>query len=212
MDQTVEAVLAEYDSRAKAEEKLMRETPRAQAMNRRDEWLLAVGPATGSLLNLLAREASSRAIVEIGTSYGYSTVWLAEAARANAGKVVTLEIHAGKAQYAREQLAKAGLTAYVDIQVGDAQATLAALSGPFDFVLLDLWKDLYVPCFDLFYPKLASGALIVADNMLYPETYRADALKYRQHVRAARGMSSVLLPVGSGIEVSRFDADPQAAE
>jgi predicted O-methyltransferase YrrM len=70
-------------------------------------------------------------------------------------------------------------------------------------VLLDLWKDLYIPCFDLFYPKLGSGALVVADNMIFPEFSRKEAADYRRHVRAKADLESVLLPVGSGIEVSR---------
>ncbi len=91
----------------------------------------------------------------------------------------------------------------VEFKLGDARESIAALSGPFDFVLLDLWKDLYIPCFDLFYPKLGSGAMIVADNMLFPEFSRADAAEYRNHVRAKTDVQSVLLPVGSGIELSR---------
>jgi predicted O-methyltransferase YrrM len=70
-------------------------------------------------------------------------------------------------------------------------------------VLLDLWKHYYIPCFDLFYPKLAPGALVVADNMIYPETTSQHAMDYRKHVRIKRDMQSVLLPVGSGLEVSR---------
>jgi predicted O-methyltransferase YrrM len=73
-----------------------------------------------------------------------------------------------------------------------------------DFVLVDLWKDLYVPCLEAFYPKLNSGALIVADNMIYPGG--ADVQRYGQAIRAKPGISSVLLPVGSGLEVSRFES------
>jgi predicted O-methyltransferase YrrM len=74
-----------------------------------------------------------------------------------------------------------------------------------DFVLLDLWKDLLVDCLDAFYPKLNSGAIIVADNMIFPAAAAADALRYRQAVRARPKMSSLLVPVGSGLEISRFD-------
>ena len=207
MDQAVAAVLAEYDLRAQAEESQMHQAPRDLAA-RIDDLLLRVGPETGSLMNLLVKEAGARAILEVGTSYGYSTVWLAEAARETGGRVVSLEISPGKVQYATAQLVKAGLRMQVDFRVGDARETLAALTGPFDFVLLDLWKDLYIPCFDLFQPKLAEGALIVADNMLYPEMTLAAAGRYRRHLRTTPGMSSVLLPVGSGIEVSRYRADP----
>ena len=71
-----------------------------------------------------------------------------------------------------------------------------------DFVLLDLWKDLYSPCLDAFYPRLNAGAIIVADNMLRPGGELMQ--RYADAVRAKPGMSSVLLPVGTGIEVSRF--------
>ena len=79
---------------------------------------------------------------------------------------------------------------------------LKTLEGPFDFVLLDLWKNLYVPCLDLFYGKLAKNAVIVADNMLFPEVVRADAEAYRAAVKAKGNLQSVLLPIGNGIELS----------
>jgi len=71
-------------------------------------------------------------------------------------------------------------------------------------VLIDLWKDLYVPVFELLHRKLSPGAIVVADNMLIPEEFRAEARAYQQRVRAAAGMSSVLLAVGNGLEVSRY--------
>jgi predicted O-methyltransferase YrrM len=91
--------------------------------------------------------------------------------------------------------------------VGDARETLVALAGPLDFVLLDLWKDLYIPCFDLMLPKLSDGAFVVADNMLEPVQVRRDAQAYRAHVRAQAGVNSVLLPIGSGIEVTRVGGE-----
>ena len=69
------------------------------------------------------------------------------------------------------------------------------------------WKELYVDAFDLFYRKLSPGALIAADNMILPENYREDALRYRKHVRSHSKIDSVLIPVGSGVELSRY-ADP----
>jgi predicted O-methyltransferase YrrM len=92
----------------------------------------------------------------------------------------------------------------VEFRIGDALDSLRALTGPFDFVLIDLWKDLYVPVFELLHPKLAPGAIIVADNMLHPESARPHANAYRERVRAAAGMSTVLLGVGNGLEVSRY--------
>ena len=203
MDAAIETILREYDQRAAVEMKRMQALPPAEMMQHIDEFLLPVGPATGQLMNILIKEAKAKTILEIGTSHGYSTVWLAEAARATGGKVITLDVHAGKQEYARNSLGKAGLANVVEFKLGDARESIATLPGSIDFVLLDLWKDLYIPCFDLFYPKLGSGAMIVADNMLFPEFSRADATEYRKHVRAKTDIQSVLLPVGSGIEVSR---------
>jgi predicted O-methyltransferase YrrM len=204
IDQAVWTVLDEYEARAQREEQLWSTLSADEGMRRRDQMLLPVGRAAGRLMNLIIKESAARRILEVGSSYGYSTTWLAEAARAVEGRVVSLELQAPKTEYARAQLARCGLERYVEFRVGDALATLEALAGPFDFVLIDLWKNLYVSVFELLHPKLAQGAIIVADNMLQPESARADARAYRKRVRAATDMSSVLLAVGNGLEVSRF--------
>jgi predicted O-methyltransferase YrrM len=205
MNSTIESILHEYEARAAAEEQViaqLHDTPGGM-LQHRDEFLLSVGRSTAQLLHLLITESRATRILEIGASYGYSTIWLADAARATGGRVTSLELHAEKVAYGRERLAHAGLDSYVDVHVGDARSSIAALRGPFDFVLLDLWKDLYVPCFDLVYPKLATGAIVVADNMLLPASAQPQANEYRRHIRLQKGIETVLLPVGSGIEISR---------
>ena len=204
IDPAVWRVLEEYEARAEREEQLWSTLKEEETRRRLDEFLLPVGRAAGMLMNLIVKGASARRILEVGSSYGYSTVWLAEAARAIDGRVISLELRAAKTEYARAQLARAELERRVDFRVGDALASLTQLAGPVDFVLLDLWKDLYVPVFEQLYPKLAPGAIIVADNMLQPESARAHADAYRKRVRAAPEMSSVLLAVGNGLEVSRY--------
>ena len=204
MDPAVWAVLEEYEARAAREEEMWDKMSPQEAEERIDEMLLPVGRATGSLINLLAKEACARRLLEVGSSFGYSTVWLAEAARAVGGKVTSLELRSAKTEYASLKLARAGLAGYVEFVVGDALESLASLDGPFDLVLIDLWKNLYVPVFGLLHPKLAPGALIVADNMLEPASARPHAQAYRHAVHVARDMSSVLLPVGNGIELSRY--------
>ena len=169
----------------------------------RDQLLLAVGPETGRLLNILARSLAKPNILELGTSYGYSGIWLAEAARARGGRVTTMELADYKSKHAREMSAKAGLAEYVDFKVGDAVKLIGELPLRFDFVLVDLWKDMYVPCLEAFYPKLNPGAIVVADNMRVPDPVAAK--RYQEAVRAKPGMTSVMLPVGSGIEISRFE-------
>jgi predicted O-methyltransferase YrrM len=204
IDPNVWKVLEEYEARARRDEQLWNSLSEAEIRARLDEFLLPVGRAAATLMNLIIKDSKARRILEIGSSYGYSTAWLAEAARAIGGKVVSLELRAAKVEYARTQLARAGLESSVEFRIGDALESLTQISGPFDFVLLDLWKDLYVPVFETVYPKLAPGAIIVADNMLHPENVRAQASVYRERVQAAPEMSSVLLAVGNGLEVSRF--------
>ena len=204
MDTAVWAVIEDYEERARREEALWKSLSTEQFRGRLDEFLLPIGHAAGTLVNLIIKEGEARRILEVGSSYGYSTTWLAEAARAVGGKVISLELRSAKTEYAQTQLARAGLEGYVEFLIGDALTSLARLPGPFDFVLLDLWKDQYVPAFDLLHPKLAQGAIIVADNMLQPETARVHARAYRERVRAARDMTSVLLAVGNGLEVSRY--------
>ncbi|RKP53459.1 O-methyltransferase [Pararobbsia silviterrae] len=204
MDDTVAAVLATYHERIEHERALRRENPiKSPLPNGQDPWMRAVGPATGQLLNILARSLERPHILEIGTSYGYSGIWLAEAARAREGRVTTMEMYDYKSAHAKDMATRAGLADWVDFQVGDALALIAALPHGIDFVLLDLWKDLYEPCLEAFYPKLNPGAIIVADNMIRPGD--EGIVRYSRAIRSKPGVRSLLLPVGSGIEVSRYE-------
>lgn len=196
MDDKVKNVLALYHERIREEDK-------TRGSGGLDQRLLAVGPDTGQVINILARSLAAPTILEIGTSYGYSGIWLADAARASGGQVITMELQDYKSTYAREMATKAGLADHIDFRVGDAVRMIAELPGKVDFVLLDLWKDLYVPCLEAFYPKLNPGAIVVADNMIRPGG--EEVKRYGRAVRAQPGMTSVMLPVGTGIEVSRFE-------
>src|SRR5678816_4390755 len=139
MEKTVELVLTEYERRAADEARLMHADP-AEFGRRIDEFLISVGPRTGRMLHLLATGANAKNILELGASYGYSTIWLADAARATGGKVVSLELSQRKVDHAQAQLTRAGLADFVEFRVGSALDTLPRLAGPFDLVLLDLWK------------------------------------------------------------------------
>ena len=196
-------VLREYRERLAGEEAYQRSlTVKTDMMKVRDTLLLPVGEDIAQLCVDLIVARNAKVIVELGSSYGYSTLYLAEAARRTGGTLYSYEIHPDKQQHARERIATAELAPHVKWCLGDAVKLLADQPGPIDFVLLDLWKDLYIPCLDVFHPKLAPNGLIVADNMLYPEFNRPEGAAYRAAVRAKPEMEAVLLPIGQGIDLA----------
>jgi predicted O-methyltransferase YrrM len=162
------------------------------------EAYLPVARENGELLYLLARGRAATRVVEFGTSFGISTIFLAAAVRDNGGgEVITTEIHPDKARTASANLAEAGLADLVRIRTGDALRTLTELPGPVDLVLLDGWKDLYLPVLRILEPSLRSGALIVADDRsMLPAAY-LDYMRDPQN-----GYHSVEIPIDDGLEVS----------
>ena len=151
---------------------------RADAMS---TFYIPVTPEAGRLLYSLVRATRPATIVEFGMSFGISALHLASGVRDNgSGRVLTTELSADKIAAAKKTFAETGLDDLITILEGDALSTLADLDGAVDFVLLDGWKELYVPVIKLLEPRLSSGALVVADN-----TEMADAKPYLDHVRNA---------------------------
>jgi predicted O-methyltransferase YrrM len=124
-----------------------------------------VSPAQGRLLELLARLCGARAILEIGTLGGYSTIWLARALPAD-GRLVTLEADPHHARVARENLSRAGLSGVVEVVQGPALATLPGVPGPFDLVFIDADKERSADYLALALERSRVGTLIVADNVV----------------------------------------------
>lgn len=200
-DTQVQSVFETYQARLEADAARMRELG-PEGFARRDEFLLPVGEEVGWLLHALVIGRAPRRILELGTSYGYSTLFLADAASAVGATVVSMELAEYKQAHAREQLAAAGLIDHVDFRCGDALELLGQDGGVWDFVLLDIWKDLYVPCFEAVYPKLSDEAVLCSDNMVEPQAARPDARALREAIRAKGDMHTTLLPVGQGMELS----------
>ena len=196
-----QAVFAAYEAHAAADDARMRELGSA-GFAIRDEFLLPVGAEVGAFLHALIIAKRPARILELGTSYGYSTLFLADAAKAVGASVITMELAEYKQAYAREQLEKADLADVVDWRCGDAVAMIHADPGPFDFVLIDLWKELYTPCLEALHPKLSDEGILAADNMISPEIARPDVRVYREAVQAKGDLQTTLLPIGSGIELS----------
>ncbi len=150
-------------------------------------------PESGQLLYTLVRATRPELVVEFGTSLGLSTIHLASAVRDNGtGRVVTTELSAAKVAAARSTFADVGLDDVITVLEGDATQTLADINEPVGFVLLDGWKDLYVPVVQVLEPRLREGgALVVADN-----TGLADAQPYVSYIRdPANGYVGVSFPV-----------------
>jgi predicted O-methyltransferase YrrM len=171
---------------------------RAQAFQ---DFYLPISAEAGTLLYVLARAIRPDTVVEFGTSFGISTVYLAAAVTDNgSGQVVTTELSPRKAEAARANLNEAGVGDAVTILTGDARQTLASLPGPVGMVLLDGWKDLCLPVLRVLEPKLAPGALVAADD-----TTHASLADYLSHIRdPANGYVSVTFPVEDGVELSSW--------
>ncbi len=200
-DAHVQRVFSEYEARAVADAQKMIDLG-SEGFARRDEFLLPVGREAAAVLHALIVARRPRRILELGTSYGYSTLVLADAARAVGGQLVTMELADYKQAYARERLDRAGLLDHVDLRCGDAVAMLGQDPGEWDFVLLDIWKDLYLPCFQALYPQLSEEAVICSDNVIDPPSHRPEMRLYRQAIRNKADLQTVQLPVGQVIKLT----------
>jgi predicted O-methyltransferase YrrM len=168
---------------------------------------MPISPQGGDLLYILVRAKRPSTIVEFGTSYGISTIYLATAVADNGtGHVVSTELSAVKVVAARANLAEARVGDRVTILPGDAMSTLNDIPAPIDFVLLDGWKDLCLPVLWSLESRLAVGALIVADDINLPSL--SGYLDYVRH--PANGYVSVAFPVEDGMEVSCWADGPSS--
>lgn len=132
------------------------------------EAYMAICYESGKLLYNLIQTSKSVNILEFGTSFGVSTIYMAAALKANGGngKVITTEYFQEKADEANTNLSEAGLNEYVDIRVGDAMETLGKdLPEEIDFIFLDGAKSMYFDVLKLIEPKLKQGAIVVGDNV-----------------------------------------------
>jgi predicted O-methyltransferase YrrM len=148
---------------------------------------------TGRWLALLVRATNAREVLEIGSSNGVSTIWLA-AARQNGGRVTGTEILPERAAEANRNLAEAGLDTVARVMVGDARATVVNLPGPFDLVFIDAEKDDYVDHFAVV-DRVRPGGLILADNVI-----SHDLSAYQAMLRSRSDVQTVTIPIDRGVE------------
>jgi predicted O-methyltransferase YrrM len=160
---------------------------------------MPVPPETGRFLFALVAPNAGCEVLEIGGSRGYSTIWMAAAARILGGRVVSLEHDAAKCEAWRRNVAEAGLEEWAELIEGDAFDSLELIEEPFDVVFVDAEKEDYERLFALVRPKLEPGAVVVADNVLsHPDPLAV----YSETRQADTTLVSVTVPLDRGLELS----------
>jgi predicted O-methyltransferase YrrM len=165
------------------------------------DFYIPVSREQGRFLYLTARALRARNAVEFGTSFGISTIYLAAAIKDNGGgRVIGSEIEPSKRDRALANLERAGLGAFAEVRLGDALETLRELPEPVDLLLLDGWKDLYLPVLGLLEPRLRPGSVVLADNIF---TFRRSLRPYVEYVQSGEhGFVSTTLHIADGFEYS----------
>lgn len=158
--------------------------------------MLNITPDTGEFLAVLVKATGARRILEIGTSNGYSTLWLADAAAPVDGAVTTIELAHEKIEMARANFARAGLDTRITLLEGDAGAMLDSLfDSSFDLLFLDSKRSAYLDWWRDIRRVLRPGGLLVVDNAT---SHAEEMAAFTAAVRADAGFTTSLVPVGKG--------------
>jgi predicted O-methyltransferase YrrM len=163
------------------------------AKNRRTH--LSVPVADGRALRVLLEAAGAKRVVEIGTSTGYSALWICLALRKTGGRLITFEVDPARAAIARGHFKKAGVEGVVRLREGDAHEELGALKGPIDAAFIDAEKTGYLDYLRQLLPKVKAGGLILAHNIdMAPDYVKA--------VTHSRVLETIFFRDGAGLGVS----------
>jgi predicted O-methyltransferase YrrM len=182
----------------------MRELEKKDETDRADgiegfERLRQVPSETGRFLALVAASAPEGAFIEIGTSGGYSGLWISLACRVLGRRLTTFEIAGAKVALATDTFSKAGVDDIVSIVPGDAREHLAAQSGV-SFCFLDIENKLYEECYKAVLPNMVSGGFLVADNVI---SHAGDLSAFLDRAESDERMDTMVVPVGSGVLLAR---------
>jgi predicted O-methyltransferase YrrM len=165
----------------------------------RSKRMLNLEPDTAQFLNILIRSSRRTRLLEIGTSNGYSTIWLAWAASATGGRVISIDRDAHKQAMADANLRHVGLREVVDLTCGDATEIVADLPSPFDCVFFDADRFSAPAQLNLLIPKLTLDVLLLADNAL---SHPNEIAAYLRVLEALPHFDRVILPIGKGLSVA----------
>jgi len=165
----------------------------------RSKKMLNLEPDTAQFLNILIRSSHRKSILEIGTSNGYSTIWLAWAASITGGRIISIDRDPQKQAQADTNLRHVGLRELVDLKSGDATEIVATLPGPFDCIFFD--ADRYSAPAQLFLliPKLTPDALLLADNVL---SHPTEIAAYLNALESLPQFDRLIIPIGKGLSVA----------
>jgi predicted O-methyltransferase YrrM len=159
-----------------------------------------VEPPTAELLGLLIRATGARRVLELGTSNGYSTIWLADAAEATGGGVVSVDIDPARTALARESLKRAGLASLVELRTEDAATTLAsAADGEQEFVFLDAERPAYSGYLDDLVRTLAPGGVLAVDNVI---SHAHELTGFTALIEAVPTLTQAVVAVGAGLRLA----------
>ena len=161
--------------------------------------MLNLEPDTAQLVYILVRSSGAKRVLEIGTSNGYSTIWLASAVAPHGGRVATVDLSAEKQAMARENLRRAGLLASVELLLGKAATVVNELAGPFDVVFFDADRTGAAGNLKALMPKLSAAVLLLADNVL---SHPDEIAGYLAAVKSLSDFEHVVVPVGKGLSVA----------
>ena len=165
----------------------------------RNKKMLNLEPETAQLLHILIRSSHRTRLLEIGTSNGYSTIWLAWAMSRTGGHVISIDRDADKEAQAEENLRRTGLWELVDLKCGDATEIVAGLPGPFDSVFFDADRYSAPAQLSLLMPKLTLDVFLLADNVLSHPTEIAGYLKA---LEALPQFDRLIVPIGKGLSIA----------
>jgi len=176
----------------------------------RRERLRNVEPESARLLGVLIRALRPRGILELGTSNGYSTIWLADAARAVAARLISVEVDPGRAEQAEQNLQRAGLREHVELRLEDALETLAgAAESSWDVIFLDAERPAYPSYWPDLLRTLRPGGLLVIDNAI---SHEQELTGFRELVERDERVMDSLVPIGAGmLLVVKHPPTPAAA-
>lgn len=161
------------------------------------ERLRQIPPETGRFLALLASRTPQGNNLEIGTSGGYSGLWISLACRAQGKKLITFEKVDQKVQLARETFQTAGVSDIVEVIHGDAREHLSAYES-IAFCFLDAEKEVYESCYDIVIPRMVTGGIFVADNII---SHKEILSTFTQHAFNDTRVDTLAIPIGSGVLV-----------